>query len=48
MTSAPEIPAAVRALLAERRLRTLGRTRFEESTRRAAWNLIRTARKAGQ
>ncbi|WP_329616464.1 hypothetical protein OG244_28460 [Streptomyces brevispora] len=36
----PEQRAAVRALLAERRLRLHGQARFTAATRRAAWRTI--------
>lgn len=42
--TAPQLPAEVRALLAERRARTYGQARLEASTRRAAWRIIRDRR----
>ena len=45
LVTAPQLPAEVRALLAERRARLYGRDRLEASTRRAAQRIIRTPRK---
>ncbi|WP_187285451.1 hypothetical protein [Streptomyces sp. OR43] len=38
----PEQLAAIRALLAERRLRLYGQARFTASARRNAWRIART------
>ncbi|MDP5310411.1 hypothetical protein [Streptomyces poriferorum] len=40
MTEQPDVPAAIRALLVERRLRLYAQARFTASARRAAWTTI--------
>ncbi|MCX5145103.1 hypothetical protein [Streptomyces sp. NBC_00338] len=41
MTDKPSIPAEVRALLTERRIRLYAQARFTAAGRRAAWTTIR-------